>query len=115
MSADTQSSVIPSVSWINRTDACPATVASVVPTSSEMVRAATTAQEVEEASSLESSLVTPHKPWGRGYAGGEVRALFFVYTGPYEGTWEDTRTRVREVMELGGFEKYNSIFHFCNF
>jgi len=65
------------------------------------VRADTTAQEVEEASSLESSLVTPHKPWGRDYASGPVRALFFIYTGPYEGAWEDTRTRVREVVELG--------------
>ncbi len=64
-------------------------------------RADTTAQEVEEASSLDSSLVTPHKPWGRGYVGGPVRALFFVYTGPYDGAWEDTGTRVREVVELG--------------
>ncbi len=65
------------------------------------VRAATTAQEVEEASSLESSLVTPHKPWGRDYVGGPVRALFFIYTGLYDGTWEDPRTGVREVVELG--------------
>jgi len=64
-------------------------------------RADTTAQEVEEANSLDSSLVTPHKPWAQGYVGGPVRALFFVYTGPYEGAWEDTGTRVREVVELG--------------
>ncbi|MEA3403531.1 MAG: alpha-amylase family protein [Armatimonadota bacterium] len=63
--------------------------------------AATTAEEVEEASSLESDLVTPHKPWGRDYVGGPVRALFFVYTGPYEGEWENPQTRVREVVELG--------------
>ena len=59
-----------------------------------------TAREVEEDNSLASSLVTPHKEWGRGYVGGPVRALFFVYTGPYDGTWEDTGTRVREVVEL---------------
>jgi len=65
------------------------------------LEAATTAEEVEEASSLESDLVTPHKPWGRDYVGGTIRALFFVYTGPYEGAWENPQTRVREVVELG--------------
>jgi hypothetical protein len=61
----------------------------------------TNAQEVEEDNSLASTLVTPHKAWGTGYAGGPVRALFFIYTGSYDGTWEDTGTRVREVVELG--------------
>ncbi|MBM3498146.1 MAG: hypothetical protein FJX74_05700, partial [Armatimonadetes bacterium] len=60
----------------------------------------TNAQEVDEDNSLTSDLVTPHKPWGRSHVGGRVRALFFVYTGPYEGTWEDTGTRVRQAVEL---------------
>lgn len=64
-------------------------------------RADTNAAEVEEDNSLASALVTPHKPWARGYVGAPVRALFFIYTGPYEGAWEDTGTRVREVVELG--------------
>jgi len=64
-------------------------------------RAEATAAEVEEDCSLASTLVTPHKDWARGYVGGPVRALFFVYTGAYDGTWEDTGTRVREVVELG--------------
>jgi len=58
------------------------------------------AKEVEEDNSLASTLVTPHEPWGKGWAGGPARTLFFVYTGPYDGTWEDTGTRVREVVEL---------------
>ena len=62
--------------------------------------AATTAEEVEQSCSLESELVTPHKPWGKDYAGGEVRALFFIYTGAYEGEWENPQTRVREAVEL---------------
>ena len=62
--------------------------------------AAGTAQEVEEDSSLASSLVTPHEPWGTGWARGPVRTLYFVYTGAYDGTWEDELTRVREVVEL---------------
>ncbi len=62
--------------------------------------AETTAREVEEDNSVVPTLVTPHKAWGRGYARGPVRALFFVYTGAYDGTWEDTGTRVREVAEL---------------
>ncbi|MCX7598138.1 MAG: beta-galactosidase [Armatimonadetes bacterium] len=62
--------------------------------------AATPAEEVEEDCSLASSLVTPHKPWGKPLPGGPVRTLFFIYTGPYDGTWEDTGTRVREAVEL---------------
>jgi hypothetical protein len=61
---------------------------------------ATTAEEVEEDCSLGSAFVTPHKDWAHGLAGGPIRALFFVYTGPYDGTWEDTGTRVREIVEL---------------
>ncbi|MBC7287584.1 MAG: hypothetical protein H5T86_05970, partial [Armatimonadetes bacterium] len=60
----------------------------------------TTAQEVEEDCSLVSSLVTPHKTWGKPLPGGPIRTLFFIYTGPYDGTWEDTGTRVREAVEL---------------
>jgi len=56
--------------------------------------------EVDEDCSLASSLVTPHKAWGKQLPGGPVRTLFFVYTGPYDGTWEDTGTRVREPVEL---------------
>lgn len=62
--------------------------------------AATPAKEVEEDCSLASSLVTPHKVWGKPLPGGPVRTLFFIYTGPYDGTWEDTGTRVREAVEL---------------
>lgn len=58
------------------------------------------AQEVEEDNSLVSDLVTPHTPWGRGYSRGPLRVLFFLYSGPYEGTWEDTGTRVREAVEM---------------
>jgi len=61
---------------------------------------ATNAQEVEEDCSLDSALATPHEPWGKGWAAGAARALYFVYTGPYDGTWEDTGTRVREAVEL---------------
>ena len=60
----------------------------------------TNAREVEEDNSLASDLITPHKDWAAGYAGGKVRALFFIYTGPYEGDWEDAGTRVREAVEL---------------
>lgn len=56
--------------------------------------------ELEENHSLASDLVTPHKAWGRGYARGEVRALFFIYSGPYGGTWDDPGTRLRDVVEL---------------
>ncbi len=62
--------------------------------------AVTPAQEVEEDCSLQSDLVTPHKEWAKPSAGGPVRALFFVYTGAYDGSWEDMGTRVREVVEL---------------
>ncbi len=58
------------------------------------------AREVEEDNSLTTSLVTPHKAWGKGYAGGPVRALFLVYHGPYDGSWSDPGTRMREVVEL---------------
>ncbi|MBM3473616.1 MAG: hypothetical protein FJX75_10140, partial [Armatimonadetes bacterium] len=61
----------------------------------------TNATEVEEDNSLASTLVTPHVPWAKDSPGGPIRALFFIYTGPYDGTWEDTGTRVREVVELG--------------
>ncbi|MGQ9731406.1 MAG: beta-galactosidase trimerization domain-containing protein [Candidatus Zipacnadales bacterium] len=64
------------------------------------LQAGTTPQEVDEDNSLASDLVTPHKDWATGYAGGKIRALFFLYTGPYDGTWEDTGTRVREAVEL---------------
>ncbi len=56
--------------------------------------------EVDEDCSLASDLVTPHKDWGKGLAGGPVRALFFVYTGAYDGTWEDMGSRVRQIVEL---------------
>jgi beta-galactosidase len=62
--------------------------------------AAADAREVEEDCSVVSSLVTPHKPWAKGYARGPVRALVFSYTGTYDGSWEDPGTRVREVVEL---------------
>ncbi len=58
------------------------------------------AREVEEDNSLATTLVTPHKAWARGYARGPVRALFFVYHGPYDGSWSDEGTRLREVVEL---------------
>ncbi len=70
-------------------------VAGVIP-----ALAATNAQEVDEASSLQSDLVTPHKPWGQGHVGGRVKTLFFIYTGAYAGEWEDPRSSVREVVEL---------------
>ncbi|HQK93246.1 MAG TPA: hypothetical protein PLD23_07060, partial [Armatimonadota bacterium] len=54
------------------------------------VVAATNAVEVEEDHSLASTLITPHKAWAKGYVGGPVRTLFFINTGPYDGTWEDT-------------------------
>ena len=63
--------------------------------------AATTAEEVELSCSLESDIVTPHKPWGKDHVGGTIRTLFFVYTGGYAGEWENPQTRVREAVELG--------------
>jgi len=65
------------------------------------VVASTNATEVEEDNSLASTLVTPHKAWAKGYVGGPVRTLFFIYTGAYDGAWEDAGTRVREAVELG--------------
>lgn len=62
--------------------------------------AATTEQEVEEDQSLASKLVTPHRPWAGGYAGGAPRALFFVSPGGYNGDWFAPETRLREVVEL---------------
>src|SRR3972149_6726402 len=59
-----------------------------------------TAQEVEEDNSTATTLVTPHKPWARPYARGTIRALFVVYTGPYDASWSDLGTRLREVIEL---------------
>ncbi|MGO8752658.1 MAG: beta-galactosidase trimerization domain-containing protein [Thermoguttaceae bacterium] len=63
-------------------------------------RANTTAEEVEEDNSLVSGLITPHKPWGRGYTGGPIRALFLVHSGSFGGDWSDPGTRLREVAEL---------------
>jgi len=58
------------------------------------------AREVAEDNSLASKLVTPCKPWGKGYARGPVRALFFVCAGSYGGAWDDPGTRLRDVVEL---------------
>jgi beta-galactosidase len=63
--------------------------------------AATAADEINEDHALASRLVTPHKPWGRGYAGGPLRALFFVHAGHSSEQWNDIGTRLREVVELG--------------
>lgn len=63
--------------------------------------AATDAKEVDFDNSLQTSLVTPHYDWGANYVGGPIKALFFVYTGSYDGTWADEGTRLREVVELG--------------
>ncbi|MGD9497638.1 MAG: beta-galactosidase, partial [Armatimonadota bacterium] len=63
-------------------------------------RAATTPEEVEEDHSLATSLVTPHKAWGRGHVGGPIRALFFVLSGHYGSDWGEPGTRLREVVEL---------------
>ncbi len=63
-------------------------------------RAATTPAEVEENHSLQTDLVTPHKPWAPGHAGGLIRALFFVFAGHYGGQWDEPGTRLREVVEL---------------
>lgn len=62
--------------------------------------AAPTPQEVEEDCSLASALQTPHRDFASTLPGGPLRVLFFCYTGPYDGTWEDTGTRVREPVEL---------------
>jgi hypothetical protein len=63
--------------------------------------AATNAAEVELDNSLQTRLVTPHQEWAAHYAGGPIRALFFIYSGNYDGTWADEGTRLREVVELG--------------
>lgn len=62
--------------------------------------AVTNAQEVELEHSLKTSLVTPHFQWAKGYVKGPIRALFFIYSGSYDGTWADEGTRLREVIEL---------------
>ena len=62
--------------------------------------AALTPEEVAENQSLQTSIVTPHKAWARGYAGGTVRALVFVHGGHYGGEWDEFGTRLREVIEL---------------
>ena len=58
------------------------------------------AREVAEDQSLTTKLVTPHKPWAKGYAAGPVRALFVVHGGGYGGKWFAPGTRLREVVEL---------------
>ena len=73
----------------------------LIVTSGLAALAETNAREVEEDNSLATTLVTPHKDWAKGHASGSIRALFFVNGGPYDGTWEDMGTRVREVVELG--------------
>lgn len=62
--------------------------------------AALTPEEVEENQSLQTSIVTPHKAWAKGYAEGPVRALVFVNGGHYGGEWDEFGTRLREVIEL---------------
>jgi hypothetical protein len=51
-------------------------------------KASAPADELEEDHSLASKHVTPHKPWGRDYAGGPVHALFFVHAGYSSGEWK---------------------------
>ncbi|OGV75313.1 MAG: hypothetical protein A3K19_18460 [Lentisphaerae bacterium RIFOXYB12_FULL_65_16] len=63
-------------------------------------QAATNEKEVEEDQSLASQLVTPHKPWAKGYSKGAPRALFIVTPGNYDGSWFAPETRMREVVEL---------------
>jgi hypothetical protein len=63
--------------------------------------AATDARELDFDHSLESRFVTPHYDWGANLVGGPIRALFFIYSGNYDGTWADEGTRLREVVELG--------------
>jgi hypothetical protein len=76
-------------------------VAGVLVVSGLRTNAVPSAQEVEEDQSLSSRLITPHRPWATGYAGGPVRALFIVNPGPYTGEWFAPDTRLREVVELG--------------
>jgi hypothetical protein len=76
--------------------------------------AAPTPQEVEEDCSLSSALQTPHRDFASLLPGGPLRVLFFCYTGPYDGTWEDTGTRVREPVELAErFEMQSDAVLFC--
>lgn len=65
------------------------------------VRAAATAEEVAFDHSLQTQVATPHVDWAANAAGGRIRALFFIYSGNYDGTWADEGTRLREVIELG--------------
>jgi len=62
--------------------------------------AVTNAKEVEQENSLQTNLVTPHFEWAKGHVRGPVKALFFIYSGSYDGTWADEGTRLREVIEL---------------
>ncbi|HQL86497.1 MAG TPA: beta-galactosidase trimerization domain-containing protein [Lentisphaeria bacterium] len=65
-----------------------------------LAQAATTPEEVEEDQSLQSTLVTPHCPWGKNYQGGKVKALFIVEPGRYGGDWVMPGIRLREPVEL---------------
>ncbi|MHB8997102.1 MAG: beta-galactosidase trimerization domain-containing protein [Armatimonadota bacterium] len=62
--------------------------------------AVTNAEEVELEHSLKTDFVTPHFKWAKGDVRGPVKALFFIYSGSYDGTWADEGTRLREVIEL---------------
>jgi hypothetical protein len=50
-------------------------------------------EELEEEHSLSTEFETPHTKWAQPYAGGKLRALFFIDMG-YCGTWP------REIVEL---------------
>jgi hypothetical protein len=63
--------------------------------------AVTNAEEVESEHSLKTDFVTPHFKWAKDDVRGPVKALFFIYSGSYDGTWADEGTRLREVIELG--------------
>ncbi|MBM4085777.1 MAG: hypothetical protein FJ272_13395, partial [Planctomycetes bacterium] len=56
--------------------------------------------ELDEDHSLKSQLVTPHTPWGKGYAKGKVSALFVVNSGHYSEKYLEPGTKLREVVEL---------------
>jgi hypothetical protein len=76
--------------------------------------AAPTPEEVEEDCSLASNFQTPHRDFAPTLPGGPLRVLFFCYTGPYDGTWEDTGTRVREPVELAQrFDMRSDAVLFC--
>ena len=64
-------------------------------------QAATNEKEVEEDQSLASQLVTPHKPWAKGYSKGAPRALFIVTPGNYDGSWFAPETRA-DIARLHG-------------